>query len=207
LSAQAREALESQLILVRARLAGVEAAIASGAIDTTNPLIAQLQANRTELEDEYQRVIAQFREDYPAARDLRERIDVIDAQLTREELRVAEDRAAEAEQLRIQEADIRAQIEALGFEVASRGTAGLALDDVQQDVLAKRELYSLLLARLATAEQTELPTTARVIAAAVPPTRPVVPDWWLLLGVAAGVALLLSIALVVVDLRKRRNAY
>lgn len=205
LSAQAREALESQLAMVRARLAGVEAAIASGAIDTSDPVIAQLQATRDELEEQYQRVIAQFREDYPAAMNLRERIDVIDAQLARESLRVAESRAAEAEQLRIQEADIRAQIAALDLEAASRGTAGLALDEVQQDILKKRELYNLLLARLAQAQDVELPTTARVIGPALAPTRPVVPDWPLLLGAAAGVALLLSIALIVVDVRRQHK--
>jgi|GEM_PF-1175690 len=207
LTAQAREALQSQLSLVRARLDGVEAAIASNEIDMSDPVIAQLSSSRAELEEEYQRITAQFRADYPAAVDLREQMDVIDARLAREAVRQSEDRSAEAQQLRIQEADIRAQIEALGFEVAARGTAGLALGDVQADVAANRELYNLLLARLAAAGSSELPTTARVIASAALPTRPVTPDWRLLIGAALGIALLLSGLLVARDVRRQRIAY
>lgn len=207
LTAEAREALQSQLALVRARLDGVEAALARGDIDTSDPVISQLRESRQGLEEEYQRITAQFRADYPAALELRERIDVIDATLAREAIRQAEDRAAEAQQLRIQEADIRAQIEALGFEVAARGTASLGLSDVQQDVVAKRELYNLLLARLATADNNELPTTARVIASAPLPTRPVTPDWRMLIGVSMTIALLLSLALIARDIRRQRTAY
>lgn len=207
LTAQTRDALQSQLAQVRARLDGVEAAIASGEVDSSDPTIKQLRDSREDLEEEYSRITAQFRADYPAALDLRERIDVIDATLSREAIRQAEDRAAEAAQLRIQESDLRAQLEALGYEVASRGTAGLGLTDVQKDVLEKRELYSLLLARLATSASGDFATTARVIASAVPPVRPVVPDWRLLIGIAAGIAVLLSALLIALDVRRRRHVY
>ncbi|GAA5050944.1 hypothetical protein GCM10023208_10340 [Erythrobacter westpacificensis] len=204
LTAEARDALQSQLAFVRSRLDSMEAAIASGAVDSSDPVIAQLRESREGLEQEYDRITQQFREDYPAALDLRERIDVIDATLSREAVRITEERADEARRLRIQESDLRAQIEALGYEVAERGTAGLGLTDLQKDVLEKRELYSLLLGRLATSESRDMPTTSRVIAAAVPPTRPVVPDWRLIIAVSAAVALLLSGLLVARDVRRQR---
>ncbi|WP_120078409.1 hypothetical protein [Aurantiacibacter odishensis] len=207
LTAEARDALQSQLAFVRSRLDNLEAAIASGAVDSSDPVIAQLRESREELEQEYDRITQQFREDYPAALDLQERIDVIDATLSREAVRITEERAAEARRLRIQESDLRAQIEALGYEVAERGTAGLALTDVQKDVVEKRELYSLLLARLAASESGDMPTTARVIADAVPPTRPVVPDWRLIIAIAAGLALLLSGLLIARDVRRQRQFY
>lgn len=207
LTATARDALQSQLAFVRSRLDSVEAAIASETVDTSDPVIAQLRESREELEQEYDRITRQFREDYPAALDLRERIDVIDATLSREQVRITEERADEARRLRIQEGDLRAQIEALGYEVAERGTAGLALSDVQKDVVAKRELYSLLLGRLATSQSRELPTTARVIADAVPPIRPVVPDWRLIIAIALGAALLLSGLLIARDVRRQRLNY
>ncbi|MFB0611259.1 GumC family protein [Aurantiacibacter poecillastricola] len=206
-SAEARQALQSQLALVRARLSGVEAAIASGGLDTEDPVIAQLQDSREDLQAEYDRLTAQFRSDYPAALELRERLDVINATLEREALRQTEERSAQVQRLRLQESDLVAQINALGDEVEARGEAGESLGPLQQDVRAKRELYDLLLARLAAAEGGELPTSARVIAPAEIPTRPVVPDWRLLLGGAAGIALLLSILVVVRDRRRARLAY
>ncbi|WP_338244545.1 hypothetical protein [Aurantiacibacter hainanensis] len=207
LSADARRALQSQLEQVRARLDEVEAAILSGELDTSDPVVTQLQERRAGLDAEYQAIVQQFREDYPAAQDLRERMDVIDASLQREAVRQAEDLSAEAQQLRIQESDIRAQLETLGFEVAERGTAGMGLGDVRQDVMEKRELYQLLLARLATADGEELSTTARIIQPAWLPTRPMLPDWRILIGSALAIALLLSILLVFHDRRRQRAAY
>lgn len=207
LSADARRALQAQLEQVRARLDEVEAAILSGELDTSDPGVTQLQESRAGLDAEYQAIVQQFREDYPAAQDLRERMDVIDASLQREAVRQAEDLSAEAQQLRIQETNIRAQLETLGFEVAERGTAGMGLGDVRQDVLEKRELYQLLLARLATADGEELSTTARIIQPAWLPTRPVLPDWRILIGSALAIALLLSILLLVHDRRRQRAAY
>ena len=146
----------------------------------------------------------QFRADYPAALDMREQIDVIDATLAREQVRLAEDRAAEAQQLRIQQTDLLARIETLGYQVAARNTVGLGLGDAQQDISAKQELYNLLVARLAAEEETTLPTTARVIASAVAPSRPVVPNWPILIAAASGIALLLSLLVVLFDWRRRR---
>lgn len=204
-SAQERQALESQLAQVQERLRRVEADIANGATETDDPVITRLRESRDQLQSEYERITEQFRADYPAALDMREQIDVIDATLAREQVRLAEDRAAEAQQLRIQQTDLLARIETLGYQVAARNTAGLGLGDAQQDITAKQELYNLLVARLAAEEETTLPTTARVIASAVTPSRPVVPNWPILIGAAAGIALLLSLLVVWLDRRRGKT--
>lgn len=209
---QEREALESQLRQVRTRLNRVEGAIARGGLDSGVGRVAELQEQREELEEEYARVTAQFRDDYPAALDLRERIDVIDAALSREAARLAEDRAAEARQLRVQEADIRARIAALGNatpspELATQAEpAAPALSDAEREVQEKRELYSLLLARLATVTRGEVPLSAQIVGRAVPPTKPVAPDWRWIIGIAIGSAGLLSVLLIVRDFRRRKLA-
>lgn len=203
LSEDARVAIATQIALVRGELARVEAEIASGALDESDPIIRDLLESREELEAEYQRVTRQFRADYPGARDLRSRIEAIDATLTRESLRLAEDRAMEQAQLSRQEQDLLGQLAELGGEISSRGAAGEGIGDLQAEVLAKRELYNLLLARLAVAETDERPTTARVISPAELPTRPVTPNWFWLIGGALGVALLLSLLVLAIDSRRR----
>lgn len=206
LAEDARVAIATQIALVRGELARVEAEIAGGALDESDPIIRDLLESREELEAEYQRVTSQFRADYPGAQDLRTRIEAIDATLTRESMRLAEDRAAQQAQLTRQEQELLGQLAELGGEISLRGEAGEGIGDLQADVLAKRELYNLLLARLAVAETGERPTTARVISPAELPTRPVTPDWIMLIGVALGVALLLSLLLLAVD-RRRRDPY
>ncbi len=200
ISAQERQALES----VQERLRRVEADITIAATETDDPVIMRLRESRVQLQSEYERITQQFRADYPAALDMREQIDVIDATLAREQVRLAEDRAAEAQQLRIQQTDLLARIETLGYQVAARNTAGLGMGDAQQDISAKQELYNLLVARLAAEEETTLPTTARVIASAVAPSRPMVPNWPILIAAASGIALLLSLLVVLFDWRRRR---
>lgn len=205
LSEDARVAISTQIALVRGELARVEAEIAGGALDRSDPVIRQLLESRDDLEAEYQRIVRQFRADYPAARELRGQIETIDATLARESLRLAEDRAEEQRQLTRQEEDLLGQLAELGGEVSQRGAAGEGIGDLQAEVLAKRELYDLLLARLALAETGERPTTARVISPAELPTTPVTPNWYLLIGAALGAALLLSLLLLAVDARRRKS--
>lgn len=126
-SAQERQALES----VQERLRRVEADITIAATGTDDLVIMRLRESRDQLQSEYERITQQFRADYPAALDMREQIDVIDATLAREQVRLAEDRAAEAQQLRIQQTDLLARIETLGYHVPARNTAGLGLGDAE----------------------------------------------------------------------------
>ena len=207
LSEDARVAISTQIALVRRELDRVEGEIAEGALDRNDPVIRQLLESRGELEAEYRRVTEQFRADYPGAQQLRRQIETIDETLTRESLRLAEDRAQEQAQLTRQEQDLLGQLAELGGEVAARGEAGEGVVDLQAEVQAKRELYSLLLARLALTQDEELPTTARVISPAELPTSPVTPNWYWLIGGAAGIALLLSLALLAWDARRRRLYY
>ncbi|WAT18168.1 hypothetical protein OZN62_00900 [Aurantiacibacter sp. MUD11] len=205
MSNEARMALTTELATVSAELDRIEAEIASGQLDSRDPVIARLQDSRAALEAEYERITEQFRADYPAARDLRERIAAVDQSLSREAVRLAEDRAEQQMQLTMREQQLQAQLAQLGGEVEARAAAGGELGTLQQEVIAKRELYSLLLQRLALADTDEVPTTARVIAPAVLPVRPVTPDWYLLVGIAAGAALLLSLLLLAYDARRRRR--
>lgn len=202
---ETRITLATELALVRGELARVENAIASGALDARDPVIADLQRSREGLEAEFRRITTQFRADYPAAQDVRRRIEAIDAALAREGLRLAEERAQDQRRLTLRESEIQGQLAALGSEIEGRGAAGSTLDTLQQDVLDKRALYELLVARLAMTTDVDLPTTARVIDAAVVPARPVVPNWYWLGGGAAGIALLLSGLLVWFDWRRRKR--
>ncbi|MCB2066005.1 MAG: hypothetical protein KDE15_05115 [Erythrobacter sp.] len=205
LTDETRITLSTELALVRGELSRVEAAIASGALDSSDPVIADLQESREGLEQEYQRITAQFRSDYPAAQDVRRRIEAIDAALAREGLRLAGDRAQDQRRLTARESEIQGQLAALGSDIEGRGAAGSDLDSLQQQVIDKRALYELLVARLAMTNDDDLPTTARVIDAALVPVYPVIPNWYWLGGGAAGIALLLSGLLVWFDWRKRKR--
>lgn len=203
LTEDARVAISTQIALVRGDLARVEAEIAGGALDESDPVIRDLLESRADLDAEYQRVTRQFRADYPAAQDLRRRIEAVDATLTREAMRLAADRAEEQRQLTLQEQDLLGQLAELGGTISARGAAGEGIGDLQAEVLAKRELYNLLLARLAATDADAHPTTARVISPAELPASPVTPDWYLLIGGALGLALLLSLLVLAIDSRRR----
>ncbi|MEL1250460.1 GumC family protein [Aurantiacibacter gilvus] len=205
LTEDARLAIATQIALVRGELARVEAQIAAGTLDERDPVVRDLLESRDELQAEYERVTSQFREDYPAARELREQLDSINANLARERGRMAGDLAEEQRQLTRQEEDLLAQLAELGGAISSRGEAGEGIVDLQADVLAKRQLYDMLLARLAVAETGERPTTARVISPAELPTMPVSPNWYWLTGGALGAALLLSLLVVANDYRRRKG--
>ncbi len=205
LTADARLAIATQIALVRGELSRVEGEIASGTLGDRDPVVRDLIESRDELQEEYDRVTAQFREDYPAARELREQLDSINANLARERARMTGDLAEQQRQLTRQEEDLLEQLAALGGEMAPAGEAGEGIIDLQADVAAKRQLYDMLLARLAVAETGERPTTARIISPAALPTLPVIPNWYWLIGGALGAALLLSLLLVAVDIRRRKR--
>lgn len=205
LTEDARLAIATQIALVRGELARVEAEIAAGALDERDPVVRDLLESRDELQTEYDRVTSQFREDYPAARELRGQLDSINANIARERARMAGDLAEEQRQLTRQEEDLLDQLAALGGEIRTDGESGDGIADLQAEVLSKRQLYDMLLARLAVAETGERPTTARIISPAELPTLPVVPNWYWLIGGALGTALLLSLLIVVIGFRRRRS--
>ena len=205
LTEDARLAIATQVALVRGELARVESQIATGALDERDPVVRDLLASRDELQAEYERVTSQFREDYPAARELREQLDSINANLARERGRMAGDLAEEQRQLTRQEEDLLEQLAELGGSISADEEAGEGIVGLQAEVFAKRQLYDMLLARLAVAETGERPTTARIVSPAELPTLPVTPNWYWLIGGALGAALLLSLLVLGIDFRRRRS--
>ena len=200
LNRDALAALRNEMALVRGELASVEAAMETGGPDASNPNVARMLESRSALEEEYERITRTFRADYPAAKDITEQIAAIDAALAREELRQIEDLALEARQLRQREVDITAQINEVIMQSAT-GTEDQEPDLAQTDDDAA--LHRLLTARLAQDRETAMPATARIASEARVPQRPISPDWGVLIGLALGAALLLSVGVFALDHRRQ----
>jgi polysaccharide biosynthesis transport protein len=112
-----------------------------------NDAINDLRARRAVLAGEYQKLLAQFEPEYPAARALKSQLDQLDRSITREEQRVSGSLRGEYRQARERERLLQQRVDNLKQSFLDQRRRAIQYNIYQREVDTNRQLYDGLLQR------------------------------------------------------------
>lgn len=164
-----------------------------GTESLTDPALIQLRSTRAQLSGEYSRQLATFKPDYPTMVALRQQIDEIDRQLSRQSGGVISALRANYEAAVQRENNLQSQVDGLTEGVLDLRRRSIQYNIYQRDADANRELYEGLLQRykeIGIAGGVGA-NNISVVDRAMPADAPFTPNTWLnlLLGLLAGLLL------------------
>lgn len=201
------EALNEALAEATAQRIAAESRVGSRAGSTeiaTNPTISALRQRLAEAEAEYARLMVQFEPGYPAARQVKERIDQTRTSIAQEEARLSRAKSADYADAARREAELRQRVNALKGQLTDQQRSAIQYNIYKREADTNRQLYDSLLQRykeigvagvavnnIAIVDRAEVPDT---------PTSPSLPlNLALALMAGIGIAALAVIALEQID--------
>lgn len=166
--------------------AGFERALASGVLKSE--LIETLQAQYSVLAGREASLARALMPAHPGLRAVRDEKNAVRQEIARELSRLAGRAKSDYEVARANESSLAGDLANAELKTAKVNQAAVKLRELEQDAQAASEIYTEFLSRAKDArEQAGLPTdSARIISAAVPPTKPT----WPILPLIYGLALL-----------------
>lgn len=169
----------------------------ASALALANTTIGGLRQRRAELAAEYERMMAQFTPEYPAAQAIRSQINDLDQSIRREEQRVNNSLNSDYRQALARENQLKARVDELKSGYLDMRRRSIQYNIYQQEVDSNRALYDGLLQRfkeIGVAGDVGVNNVSIVDAADVP-KKPSSPRKMLNLAVSVLAGLLLGVAL------------
>jgi capsular exopolysaccharide synthesis family protein len=122
-----------------------------GNVELTSPVLSPLRARRSELSSEYERMLAQFEPEYPAAQSLRSQIRELDNQIQAEERRIrgylGQDLSASYNAAVQREEGLRQRLASIQRQLTSTKRDNIEYNILRRDADQNRQLYDAVLQR------------------------------------------------------------
>lgn len=144
------EALNEALGEATAQRIAAESRVGSRSGSTeiaTNPTVSALRQRLAEAEAEYARLMVQFEPGYPAARQVKERIDQFRSSISQEEARLSRAKQADFSDAARREAELRQQVNTLKGRLTEQQRAAIQYNIFKREADTNRQLYDSLLQR------------------------------------------------------------
>lgn len=182
-----RAEAEARLEQARAVLRGAGGAAAAAAV-LGSPLLNELRAQESRLQRELTELAGQLGERHPRIQDTRAQLKSVRDAMLEEGRRLVAQLGNEVEVARAREGELRRHLDRLEGRIETQVRGAVALNDLEREVAAARELYEAFLRRLAAVNEARYleHADAAVLAGASVPTEPVWPSRPLVLILALG---------------------